>query len=339
MHSTSNVAGIARPGSARRWWSAAGPGTLVAVATKGRAVQVGRGRGAGLLAASALALSAVAACTSTAGTDVPVVPSGSAPSATVAPATGEAPPTAPGTPQQRALPLYYVTDTPAGPRLAREFRRLPVGDGPAAAGTAAVTALFAAPSGSVPGHHSPWPAGSTLAASVTHADGVVTVDLDPRAVETAPPDPILAVQQLVYTVTGALGTGDPVQLRVAGASVPRLWDDGVVTGLPIGRADPLGIRVLVGIDEPAEGATTSSPLRVAGEAAVFEATLRWEVRRDGAVVRSGSASTTEGQTFSPYAFAVALPPGEYEIRVAEDDPSDGAGRPVMTDTRRVTVTG
>jgi len=72
---------------------------------------------------------------------------------------------------------------------------------------------------------------------------------------------------------------------------------------------------------------------------VFEATLRWEVRRDGAVIRSGSASTAEGQTFSPYSFSVPLPPGDYEIRVAEDDPSDGAGRPVMTDTRRITVTG
>jgi hypothetical protein len=339
MRYTSNVARVARPGSARRWWSAGRPGTLVAVARSGRARQVGRGRGAGLLTASALALCVLAGCTSTAGTDVPVAPSGAAPSATAAPATDETPPSAPATSQQRALPLYYVTDTPAGPRLAREFRRLPVGDDPAAAGTAVVTALFAAPSGSVPGHTSPWPAGSALAAPVTHADGVVTVDLDPRAVQAAPPDPILAVQQLVYTVTGALGTTDPVQLRVAGASVPRLWDDGVVTGLPIARADPLGVRVLVGIDDPAEGATATSPLRVAGEAAVFEATLRWEVRRNGAVVRSGTASTAEGQTFSPYSFSVPLPPGDYEIRVAEDDPSDGAGRPVMTDTRRITVTG
>ena len=80
-----------------------------------------------------------------------------------------------------------------------------------------------------------------------------------------------------------------------------------------------------------------SPLRIEGEAAVFEATLLWEVRRDGAVVRSGATTTTEGQRFSPYSFAVTLPPGEYEVRVAEDDPSDGAARPVMTDTRRVTV--
>ena len=97
------------------------------------------------------------------------------------------------------------------------------------------------------------------------------------------------------------------------------------------------MRVLVGIDDPVEGATLRSPVRVSGEAAVFEATLLWEVRRGDAVVRSGFTSTAEGQRFAPYAFSLDLPPGDYEIRVAEDDPSDGAGRAVMTDSRRITV--
>ena len=89
---------------------------------------------------------------------------------------------------ERAVPLYYVTDTPAGPRLAREFRRVPVDTDP---GTAAVTALFAAPTGAVPEHRNTWPAGSALAAPVTHADGVVTVDLTAQAVDTTAgrPDP------------------------------------------------------------------------------------------------------------------------------------------------------
>jgi hypothetical protein len=288
----------------------------------------GRVRRATALVA-ALTVALLAGCTATTLESGPGVAPSSTPSH---------PPSAPLA-AERALPLYYVTDTPAGPRLAREFRRLPVGDGPAAAGSAAVTALLAAPSGTVPGYRNAWPDGSALAAPVTHADGVVTVDLTPQAGAAVPADPLLAVQQLVYTVTGALGTTDPVQLLVAGAPVPRLWNDGVDTSRPVARADPLAVRVLVGIDDPAEGATSPSPLRVSGEAAVFEATLHWEVRRSGAVVRSGSAMTTEGQRFAPYAFSVALPPGDYEVRVAEDDPSDGAGRPVMTDTRRVTVTG
>lgn len=286
-----------------------------------------RGGDAGAWTALVLGAALLAGgCTaSTVGTGAPVVPP-AGPSVTAPP--GESPAT------QQALPLYYVADTPAGPRLAREFRRLPVGADP---GTAAVTALLAAPTGTVPGHRNTWPTGAAPAAPVTHADGVVTVDLNARAAAAEPADPILAVQQLVYTVTGALGTTDPVQLLVAGAQVPRLWNNGVDTSRPIPRADPLGVRVLVGIDDPAEGATLRSPVRVSGEAAVFEATLLWEVRRDDAVVRSGFTSTAEGQRFAPYAFSLDLPPGDYEIRVTEDDPSDGAGRPAMTDSRRVTV--
>ena len=297
---------------------------MVAVARR----DVGRAVG---LAGWLLAVAVVAACgASNVGTGAPAVASPSA-----APATADPAPT----PGQRALPLYYVADTPAGPRLAREFRRLPVGPEPAAAGTAAVTALFAMPTGTVPGHRSLWAPGSALSGPVTHADGVVTVDLATGAATTLPAEPILAVQQLVYTVTGALGTTDPVQLLVDGERVPRLWNDGVATVGPVARADPLGVRVLVGIDDPVEGAAVTSPVRVSGEAAVFEANLLWEVRKDGTVVRSGSATTAEGQRFAAYAFAVELPPGEYEIQVAEDDPSGGEGRPVMTDTRRITVIG
>ena len=275
------------------------------------------GCGAALLAGCA---------TSTVGAGAPVVPSAAA--SAPAPATPDEAST------ERAIPLYYVTDTPAGPRLAREFRRVPVDTDP---GTAAVTAMFATPTGAVPEHRNTWPAGSALAAPVTHVDGVVTVDLTAQAVGTTPADPILAVQQLVYTVTGALGTTDPVQVLVAGKQVTRLWGDGVDTSRPVTRADPLGVRVLVGIDDPVDGASVRSPVRIAGEAAVFEATLLWEIRQNGSVVRSGSTTTAEGQRFAPYTFSVELPPGDYEIRVAEDDPSDGAGRPVMTDTRRITV--
>jgi hypothetical protein len=303
-----------------------------------------------LLAVVVLSGTVLAGCgasTVGAGTGPPAGGSSAVPrsaGATADPAAPTAAPTARGAgaatlDRERALPLYYLTDTAAGPRLAREFRRLPVGPEPAAAGTAALTALFASPTGSVPGHVNPWPPGSALAGPVRHADGVVTVDLDPRAAAAAPAEPLLAVQQLVHTVTGALGTGDPVRLLVAGRVVPRLWDDGVVTVGPVPRADPLGVRVLVGIDDPAEGAVVASPVRVRGEAAVFEANLLWEVRRDGAVVRSGATSTAEGQRFAPYEFVVRLPPGDYEVRVVEDDPSDGAGRPPMTDSRRITVTG
>jgi hypothetical protein len=95
----------------------------------------------------------------------------------------------------------------------------------------------------------------------------------------------------------------------------------------------------VQIDSPAEGAQVGREVEVRGEAAAFEATVLWEVLRDGAVVRKGFTSTAEGQRFAPFAFTVTLEPGEYTVRVHEDDPSDGEGRPVLTDDKTFTVTG
>jgi hypothetical protein len=219
---------------------------------------------------------------------------------------------------ERALPVYYVAETAAGPRLQREFHRLPAAD-PA---TAAVRAMLARPTGTDPDYRNPWPAGTTLRGPVASTPDAITVDL------TAAPPSELAAQQLVFTVQGALGQTTPV----------RLLHDGVPTGPPIPRGDPYALRSLVQIDAPADGTSAASPVTVTGEAAVFEATLHWTVLSGSTTVRTGVTSTAEGQTFAPFQFSLDLPPGRYTVRISEDDPSDGAGRPVLTDDRTVTVT-
>lgn len=221
--------------------------------------------------------------------------------------------------QGRALPIYYVAQTAAGPRLQREFHRLAAVD-PA---SEAVRAMLAQPTGTDPDYHNPWPAGTTLRAPVTSTPGAITVDLS-----SAPPADPLATQQLVFTVQGALGVTTPV----------RLLHDGVPVGPPIPRGDAYALRSLVQIDGPADGTSTTSPLTVDGEAAVFEATVHWTVESAGKVVRTGVTATAEGQVFAPFRFSLELPPGRYTVRISEDDPSDGAGRPVLTDDRSVVIT-
>jgi hypothetical protein len=219
---------------------------------------------------------------------------------------------------ERALPVYYVAQTAAGPRLQREFHRLPAAD----PGSAAVRDMLAHPTGVDPDYHNPWPAGTTLRVPVTSTPDAITVDLS-----AAPPADPLATQQLVFTVQGALGVSTPV----------RLLHDGVPAGPPIPRGDPYALRSLVQIDLPTDGTSTASPLTVTGEAAVFEATLHWTVEKAGKAVRTGVATTTEGQVFAPFRFTVDLAPGRYTVRISEDDPSDGAGRPLLTDDRTVTI--
>lgn len=269
-----------------------------------------------------------------------------APPASPAPTLGDTPPAtgtpgigtpATGTPAQaRALPVYYVSETAAGLRLQREFHRVRTTD-PA---SDAVREMLAEPTGLDPDYRTLWPAGTTLREPVTAADGVITVDLaglTPGA-QVGSAGAVLTVQQLVYTVQGALQSTDPVRILLDGEPADELFG-AVTVADPVPRADIFATRSLVQIDAPAHGATITGPVEVTGEAAVFEATLLWEVLADGEVVQSGFTSTSEGQTFAPFSFTLELAPGEYVVRIMETDPSGGEGRPVLTDDKTITVTG
>ena len=169
---------------------------------------------------------------------------------------------------------------------------------------------------------------------------MITVDLSREALGPAPVGTEAAemsVQQLVFTVQGALQSTDPVRLLVEGEAVPELWG-AVATADPVPRADQYAVRSLVQIDSPAESARVGRTVEVSGEAAVCEATVPWEVLRDGTVVLSGFTTSAEGQRFAPYTFSVTLEPGIYVVRVTEDDPSDGEGRPPLSDDKTITVT-
>ncbi|MHA6796853.1 Gmad2 immunoglobulin-like domain-containing protein [Pseudonocardia bannensis] len=269
---------------------------------------------------------ALAGCAGDGGAADRSIPAGSGPPAAGASADPAA---------SRALAIYYVGDTAAGFRLFREFRSVPTGD----PGSDAVRQMLATPAAD-PDYRSQWPAGTRLLSPVTRADGVITVDLSAEAAGPAQVGAELAeltVQQLVFTVQAALQATDPVRVLVGGEPVAELWGH-VALADPVARADQYAVRSPVQIDSPAHGATAGPEVTVTGEAAVFEATVPWEVRRDGVVVRSGFATSQEGQRFSPFRFTVALEPGEYEIRVTEDDPSGGEGRPPLSDTKQVTVT-
>ncbi len=250
-----------------------------------------------------------------------------------APATPDRPPAGEGT--RVALPVYYVAETAAGLRLQREFHSV-VTDDPA---SAALREMFASPTGIDRDYRTHWPPGTALRQPVRRDGGVIVVDLmatGPAQMGTELAE--LSVQQLVFTVQGALQADDPVRILVGGVRVPELWG-AVETAAPVERGDPYALRSLVQIDMPAEGAQVGREVEVRGEAAVWEATVLWEVLQDGTVVHKGFTSTAEGQRFAPFAFTVTLEPGEYTVRIREDDPSDGEGRPVLTDDKSFTVTG
>lgn len=228
--------------------------------------------------------------------------------------------------------VYYVMDTRAGLRLARELRAVPDDEAPEAAVAAMIEGA------ADPDYSTSWnPATEVL--DVSDEGGSVTVDLsaDARTANVGSEGAALMVQQLVYTVTEATDEAAGVTLLVDGEPAGELW--GVVSwDEPVVRDDPLDVRSLVQIDSPTEGLVTSSPLRVEGEAAVFEATLGWRVLdSEGQEVDGGFTMTAEGQTFAPFQFPLTLDPGTYTVEITEEDPSGGEGGTPMTDTRTVTI--
>jgi Immunoglobulin-like domain of bacterial spore germination/Sporulation and spore germination len=268
------------------------------------------------------------------GSQEPVVPSPGVPGTSAAPAP-TTPTAEPDGGERVAVPVYYVAETAAGFRLQREFHAVVTSD-PA---SAAVREMLAGPTGIDPDYRNHWPRGTALREPVERDGGAIVVDLTgvgPAQVGSELAE--LTVQQLVFTVQGALQSTDPVLILVDGAPGHDLWG-AVDVSAPVERGDPYALRSLVQIDSPADGAQTGREVEVRGEAAVFEATVLWEVLRDGSLVRKGFTSTAEGQRFAPFAFTVTLEPGEYTVRIREDDPSDGEGRPILSDDKRFTVSG
>lgn len=234
---------------------------------------------------------------------------------------------------EQTVTAYYLVDTRAGMRLARETRDVPGDD----ALVAAVEAMIAGADD--PDYTTAWDPG-TQVLGVTEEAGLITVDLseDARTANIGSEGAALMIQQLVWTVTDtADDDGAGVELTIEGEPAGELW--GVVSwDGPVVREEAVDVRVLVQIDDPAEGATVTSPVTVSGEAAVFEANLPWAVLdSSGAEVQTGSTMTAEGQTFAPYSFEVELEPGTWTIVITEDDPSDGEGGVPMTDSRTITV--
>lgn len=296
---------------------------------------------AGGLAVAAAVLVGGAIALNSSNDDTPVASgSSSAPTASETPAETPPPTTPPAetTPPAQTLtvPVYYAADSGDGLRLTREFHVVETSLSPIAAAVHEMLTVAAAD----PDYATLWAPGTEVVAAEV-GEGFIGVDLTGTPSLDAADDAELALQQLVYTATAAAANAGqdgslPVRVTVDGAAVDRLFDAADVSE-PVGRADPLEVRQLVQVNEPAEGATVSGAVAVRGEAAVFEATVLWELRRDGEVVDSGSTETTECCTFAEFTLELDLEPGTYELVMSESDPSGGEGRPPMSDTRTFTV--
>ncbi len=202
-------------------------------------------------------------------------------------------PSTPATVAPRAVAAYFVGSSGGRSALYREFSQSTVAD-PV---QAALTAMLAAPADS--DYSTPWPAGTT--ATVTRTGSGAQVSLSGNPTRSAD----LAVQQVVYTVTGA----DPGVQSVTVATPTATYPDQV-------RAASVDVLAPVWLLEPTQGATVSSPVTLSGTATAFEATVNWDILgATGSVVKKGYATATAGAPErGDWSASVPLPPGTYQAR-------------------------
>jgi hypothetical protein len=232
------------------------------------------------------------------------------------------------------VPVYFVGDTPSGPALFREFRKVEA-DNPADE----ALALLAAGDSLDPDYGTLLPPGT--ARLVAH-DESISVEIDPswvdRPGDMSDAQARLAVQQVVYTVQGILQKRAPVVFTVQNAPSPVFGvDDGEFKA-----AKPLDVLAFMNVTTPEENATVSGTFTAEGVGSSFEATVLWEVRDTAGKAVLEGFTTAEGWIDKLYPWAAevdvtGLAPGTYTFAALTDDPSDGEGRGPTEDTKTITV--
>jgi hypothetical protein len=251
--------------------------------------------------------------------------------------TPPAPSNSSSAPATVAVPLYFVGDTPIGPRLYREFRNVEA-DNP----VDEALALLAAGDALDPDYSTLLPEGgppTLVQGDTSQAIGINLPSLDwsDRPSGMSAKEAQLAVQQIVYTVQGVLQSRAPVEFFYDGLAPVFGIDQSTFKAAPQNR-----VLAFVNVTEPAEGATVSGTITASGVANSFEATVPWEVRdQSGAKVLQGFATAEGwGDHLYPWQSQVdlsGLAPGTYSFVAMTDDPSDGEGGGPTQDSKTITI--
>jgi hypothetical protein len=250
-----------------------------------------------------------------------------------------------GTPESSApagdtvtVPVYFVGNSPQGPRLFREFRRVEA-DNPLSEAVALLTA------GDVvdPDYRTVYPGGTFKSVRYVEDAGAFVVELADNAWKSRPQGMSagtarLAMQQLVYTIQGVQQERAPVVVQSGGAPTTLF---GIETTDGVEAEPQLDVLGLVNVTTPEQAQEVSGTFTADGVASSFEGTVPWEIRQGDQVVKKGFATATGWMDkLYPWQTEVdvsGLEPGEYTFAAMTDDPSDGEGFGPTEDTKTIIV--
>jgi hypothetical protein len=237
-----------------------------------------------------------------------------------------------------AVPLYFVGDTPQGPRLFREFQQVEA-DNPADE----ALALIGAGDADDPDYGTLLPGGQLRLAGYDElATVTVPEEAQGRPGDLSTKDVELAVQQVVYTVQGVLQKRIPVSFVTAdGDSTTFLGLQMPAGGFTAAAQDD--VLALVNVTQPEQDSQPGATFTASGVANSFEATVPWQVLDDnGTKVLEGFATADGwGDHLYPWQSQVdasSLPPGTYTFVAMTDDASGGEGGGPTEDTKTFTLT-
>jgi immunoglobulin-like protein involved in spore germination/sporulation and spore germination protein len=240
-----------------------------------------------------------------------------------------------GTADTVAVPLYFVGDTPMGPRLFREFQQVEA-DNP----VDEALAILAGGAANDPDYTSLL-AGASLASGTTDEDLTIKVsgDVAQRPGGMSAKDAELAVQQVVFTVQGILQDRVPISFVTPDGASTTLFGLSTPDG---GFGQDEGSLALVNVTEPEQDSQPGATFTASGVANSFEATVPWQVLdADGKKVLDGFATADGwGDKLYPWQSEVdgsGLAPGTYTFVAMTDDPSDGEGSGPTEDTKTFTI--
>ena len=225
-------------------------------------------------------------------------------------------------------PLYWVGDTPYGPRLFREPTFLSPGYGQSLL-TAAVRRVVEGEA-SDPDYRSAWAGGQVR--SARRVDGEVRVVVD-FPTDGGPSD--LGVEQVAATAWAVVGSQVPVTVTVR--------TKGPMTPVTVTALDDLAVMSLVQVDSPAEGEVVEGSFLASGLSSSFEATTVWRIEDEQGRVVDEYSTPAEGWVDGLYPWETTidvsdLDPGTYTFVAATDDPTGGTeGNGPFTDTRTIVV--
>jgi germination protein M len=211
-----------------------------------------------------------------------VTPAPSTPSATAvasgSPGTSSSPPASSGPTASASVPVetmviraYYLLSAKDADGLVPTLRVVPKTTGVA---RAAMEALLDAASihRAYPQIDTAIPDGTTLL-GISIKDGVATVDLSREFGQAGSGAYRARLGEVVYTLT-QFSTVRAVAFQVEGQTLTSFGPEGIVIDGPLARKDFESLLPSIFVDRPAFAAAAPSPVRVRGNANVFEATFR-----------------------------------------------------------------